>query len=76
MPARLRDSWPLRIGAGIVLFVIAAWTVVYIASELGKANPSVGPAGIWSLCWLILGLGLVIVGIGQTAVRRRMNRKE
>jgi len=68
---RFRDSWPIRIGAGIIAAVIALIAGAALAVFGFGYGPPVGPAGIWAFLWLLLGAGFVFVGIGQTIVRRR-----
>ena len=72
---RFRDSLPLRIGLGIIVAVIALIMTALLVLQIGGYNPSAGAAGIWTFLWLLLGICLVIVGIGQTIVRRRRERK-
>src|SRR6266705_3845390 len=67
---RFRDSWPIRIGVGIIASVIALIMVAAVGLVAFGYNPPVEPAGIWAFLWLILGACFVVVGIGQTIVRR------
>jgi hypothetical protein len=71
---RFRDSLPLRIGLGIIAVLIALAVAELVALRIDGYNPPAGPSGIWAFFWLILGIGFVIVGIGQTIVRRRKER--
>ena len=71
---RFRDSLPLRIGLGIIAAVIALAVAELAALRIDGYNPPAGDWGIWVFLWLILGICFVIVGIGQTIVRRRRDR--
>ena len=67
---RFRDSWAIRIGVGIIASVFALIMAATVALFFFGYNPPVGPAGVWAFLWLILGVGFLVVGIGQTIVRR------
>ena len=72
-PQRFRDSDPLRMGVGIITAVVLLVVAGVIAAFGFRHDFAIGPAGIWAFR-LALGAGLVIVGIGQTIVRRKDHR--
>ena len=72
---RFRDSAPLRIGLVIIVLVSVLIVAGAVATAVLGFNGPVGPIGVWMFLWLVLGTGFVIVGIGQTIVRRRKERK-
>jgi len=77
MPARqprLRDSGMIRAGLGIGIVVVPLIAAGAIVAFGFGHDFAVGSAGIWAFLWLVLGTGLVIVGVGQTVIRRRKNR--
>jgi hypothetical protein len=78
MPINLRfpDSWPIQIGVGIIGVVLALILSAARAVSVSGRDFPVGAAGIWAFLWLILGACFVIVGIGQTIVRRRAIDRE
>ncbi len=73
---RFRNSWPLRFGLGILLLVFATWSGLYVAAAMKGFNPEIGPAGLWSLFWIIFGFALIFIGLGQTIVRRKKARQD
>jgi hypothetical protein len=72
---RFRDSWPLRIGVAIISLIVASWTALWLAERFWAFNPDVGPVGMLSALSILLGLGFITVGIGQTILRRRRRNK-
>jgi hypothetical protein len=60
----------LGIGIVVVLLIAAGAIVAFVFGH----DFAVGSAGIWAFLWLVVGTGLVIVGVGQTVIRRRKNR--
>lgn len=70
-PVRLRDSWLIRIGSGIIAAVFTIVLAFALAFKMWNYNPPVGPAGLWAFFWIIAGFLFIVVGIGQTLVRRR-----
>lgn len=73
---RFRDSWLLRIGTMLIGLILVGWAGLWLANRVWDFNPDVGPAGMWSILWILLGLVFVIVGVGQTLLRRRKSRHE
>jgi Na+-driven multidrug efflux pump len=71
---RFRDSWLIRIGVGIIGFWVAAFLVLAGADYFFGYNPEMGPTGIWVIFCMAVALALIIIGIGQTVVRRRSQR--
>ena len=72
---RFRDSGPIRVGIGmiaIVFLLIAIATVVVFG--LGR-DFAAGASGVWLFLLLVLGVCFVVVGIGQTIVRRKKLRR-
>jgi hypothetical protein len=72
--SRFRDSLPIRIGVGIVTAVVALLIAALVASYGFGFDGPVGASALWVFIWIILGLGFILVGIGQTIVRRRRSR--
>jgi len=69
--SRFWDSYLIRLGIGIIT-VIAGAAVAAIASlYFFGYNPPVGPMGLWALLGIFLAFVLILVGVGQTIVRRR-----
>jgi len=68
---RFRDSGPIRTGVGIIAVVIAFFLGFAIAYSIFGYNPPAGPSALWGFIWIVVGSLLVLVGIGQTIVRRR-----
>jgi hypothetical protein len=68
---RFLDSLPIRIGVRIIWVVITLVATVLIASYGFGWNGPVGASVLWISVGIILGLGFIFVGIGQTIVRRR-----
>ena len=67
---RFRDSWLIRIGLGIILF----WMMIFLAfaaTDLLGHQVEVWPTNLWMVFWFIAALFLIVIGIGQTIVRRR-----
>jgi hypothetical protein len=67
---RFRDSWLIRIGIGIIASVIVAVLFALVGLIVFGFNPPIGPAGVLIFLWMILGGCFVVVGVGQTIVRR------
>lgn len=61
----------LGIIAGVLLLIALG---IVIAFGFGH-DFAVGSAAIWAFLWLVLGFAFVLVGIGQTVVRRRKIRQ-
>lgn len=72
---RFRDSLPIRAGAGISASVIAFFLALEIAYLVWGLSPAAGPLGLWAFFLIIVGILFVVVGTGQTIVRRRENRR-
>jgi hypothetical protein len=78
---RLRDSLPIRFGIGLIGLVVLLFVWVWISSSYPHSEiGAVGPIGTtlsaerrltFALAAILLALGLIFVGIGQTIVRRR-----
>lgn len=68
---RFRDSCLIRIGMGIIAVIVAATVIASVALHFFRLNPEVGPTGLWALMGVFFAFVLVLVGIGQTVVRRR-----
>ncbi len=69
---RLRDSLPIRFGIELIGFVVLIFLGLWVSSDYFHNDlGSIGPVAICAFAAIILALGLVGVGIGQTIVRRR-----
>ena len=68
---RFRDSGPIRAGVAFIAIVIAFFLGFAIAYIIYGYNPPAGPSALWAFLWIVVGSLLVVVGIGQTRVRRR-----
>jgi hypothetical protein len=71
---RFRDSRPIRYGVGIIAVVILLAGVGAIVAFGFGHDFAVGSSAIWAFLWLILGVGFIVVGIGQTVIRRKKIR--
>jgi O-antigen/teichoic acid export membrane protein len=72
---RFRDSLPIRVGGGIIGAVIAFFLALEIVYVVWGFNPEVGPLGLYAFFLIFVGIFFMVVGIGQTIVRRRENRR-
>jgi hypothetical protein len=76
---RLRDSLPIRFGIGLIGLAILPFVYLWVKWSYFRYDAGeVGPIALCALAAIILGLGLIFVGIGQTIERRRQtgNSKE
>jgi hypothetical protein len=60
---------------GIIAAVVALVAVALIASYGFGWDGAVGASVLWMFLWIILGMGFIFVGIGQTMVRRRRSHR-
>jgi hypothetical protein len=67
---RFRDSWLIRTGLGIIGFWILVFLALCVVDLLGH-HVEVWPTNLWMVFWFIVALFLILIGIGQTIVRRR-----
>jgi hypothetical protein len=74
MVLRFRDSWLIRIGAVIIALVIVVFLFAVVAYAVFGYNPEAGPSAIWAFLWVVPGILLIAVGVGQTIVRRKRDR--
>lgn len=72
---RLRDSWLIRIGLGIIAFWVVLFLALAGAEKWFGYNPDIWPANLWAIFWIIVALLMIVIGIGQTIVRRRTRRR-
>jgi uncharacterized membrane protein len=71
---RFRDSWLIRIGMGIIAFLFITFLVLAGAEKWFAYSPDMWPANLWAMFWIVVGLLLIFIGIGQTIVRRRVRK--
>lgn len=67
---RFRDSWLIRIGIGIIAFWVMVF-LVFAGAEWFGHKVDMWPTNLWMMFWIVIALFLIIIGIGQTIVRRR-----
>jgi hypothetical protein len=63
------------VGGGIIGAVIAFFLALEIVYLVWGFNPEVGPLGLWAFFLIGVGILFMVVGAGQTIVRRRHNRR-
>lgn len=68
---RFRDSGPIRVGSGIIGVIAVIFLGAAIAYFGFGYNPPAGPTGIWAFLWFVFAMLLILVGVGQTVIRRR-----
>jgi hypothetical protein len=73
---RLRDSLPIRFGIGLIALAVLPFVYLWVKWSYFRYDAGeVGPIAICAFAAIILAFGLILVGIGQTLVRRRQAGK-
>jgi hypothetical protein len=72
---RLRNSLPIRFGIGLIGLALLPFAYLWVEWSYFRYDAGeVGPIAVCAFAAIILALGLILVGVGQTVVRRRQTR--